>query len=145
MVNRSSPMLRRTLFLGGLLLAAACGPGPPGPPPSAPRASGDPQPGHLIPLLTLHNPRLPETAGLIAAVGNVPEKAAAGRQPTRSLGDAGRRSRCGYASDDAVRPDRLTTPPSMMQCLYGVVKQAQFAPPRGGDARVSIPLTFTQG
>jgi hypothetical protein len=36
-------------------------------------------------------------------------------------------------------------PPSMMKCLYDVVKQAQFAPPEGGDARVSIPLTFTQG
>lgn len=38
-----------------------------------------------------------------------------------------------------------SVPPSMMQCLYDVVKQAQFAPPQGGDARVSIPLTFTQG
>jgi hypothetical protein len=75
-------MIRRTHLAAALMLATtACG-GAEGPsaPPLAPRSPGYPQPGHLIPLLTLANPRLPQTAALIAKTGYPAEKEAAGRQ-----------------------------------------------------------------
>lgn len=42
----------------------------------------------------------------------------------------------GGKGDDGV-------PPQMMQCLYSVLQQAQFSPPRGGNARISLSLSFT--
>jgi hypothetical protein len=36
-----------------------------------------------------------------------------------------------------------SVPPTMMACLQSIVSQTRFAPPRGGDAIVSIPLSFT--
>ncbi|MCA9622587.1 MAG: hypothetical protein KC731_26385 [Myxococcales bacterium] len=45
--------------------------------------------------------------------------------------------------DDVTGSGDESVPLSMMECLYGVMRQAQFAPPSGGEARVSIPLSFT--
>lgn len=74
-------MDRRARALGVALAlgASACGGGKEAPPVEAPRPSGFPQPGHLVPLLTLNNPHLVPTTELIARTGNEQEKATAGR------------------------------------------------------------------
>jgi hypothetical protein len=49
----------------------------------APRPTGYPQPEHIIPLLTTDNPKLEETAALMAAAGNDREKKVASVQLVR--------------------------------------------------------------
>ncbi len=76
------PMLVTLAIVTLASVAAACGGSAlePGTVPPPPRAPGYPQPGHFVPLLTAENPRLPQTAALVARTGNQREKDAAGAQ-----------------------------------------------------------------
>lgn len=75
----------RAILITLAIVATACGGGAPEPGSAAdpPRPWGYPQPGHFVPLLTGNNPRLPQTAALVARTGNTQEKAAAGAQVIR--------------------------------------------------------------
>ena len=72
----------RPILITLAIVATACGGSAPDPgtAASAPRPYGYPQPGHFVPLLTTDNPRLPQTAALVARTGNEQEKKAAGAQ-----------------------------------------------------------------
>jgi len=74
-------LLRPTLLLVALAATACTSTtAEPESPASGPRMAGYPQPGHFVPLLTADNPRLPQTAALVARTGNTREKEAAGAQ-----------------------------------------------------------------
>jgi len=73
----------RCLALGLLLVAAGCGGAKHEAVADKPRPGGYPQPGHLLPLLRVDNPKLEGTAALMAAAGNEREKTAASNELIR--------------------------------------------------------------
>ncbi|MBW2454607.1 MAG: hypothetical protein JRI68_08855 [Deltaproteobacteria bacterium] len=80
-MNQLRPILRPLLLTVALATTACSGTATtPEAPASPPRMGGYPMPGHFVPLLTTDNPRLPQTAALVARTGNDQEKAAAGAQ-----------------------------------------------------------------
>jgi hypothetical protein len=121
----------------------------------APEPPGFPRAEHLVPLLTLDNPRLVETASLIARAGDAREAQHAGERLaalasrvasdawTTALRDAvaGTMAESQGASLDAEVERRRR---EALVRIYDamMIWNGGFSAPPGGFARVTIPITF---